>query len=195
MTHRMTVASCLLILVAAGGCSSDPMSPSNGSVTVLLTDAPIDLSEFSGVCVTLDELLLYGENSDDDVVEMELPPISTGAGLTLNLLDFQNGETYALGQVEAPAGDYHKLRMRVAEAWLTRDEGDDPCTTGLEEPIFVPSGKVDIPVPFSLGGGEKIEVTIDFDAQASVEVQVNATPGRHAYILRPVITPVSVTRR
>ena len=193
MSHRLTVSLCVMILAAAGGCSSDPMSPSSGSVTVLLTDAPIDLSQVSGVWVTLDELLLYGEDSDDDVLEMDLPPISTGAGLTLNLLDFQNGETFAIAELEAPAGDYHKLRMRVAEAWLTRDDDNDSGTPDLEEPIFVPSGKVDIPVPFSLGGGEKVEVTIDFDAQASV--QVNATPGRHAYILRPVITPVSVTRR
>ena len=39
---------------------------------------------------------------------------------------------------------------------------------------------------------ETLELTLDFDAEASV--QVNATPGQHPYILRPVITPVGMRK-
>ena len=53
------------------------------------------------------------------------------------------------------------------------------------EPIFIPSEKVDVPVAFSLSNGEEMEVTLDFDAELSV--QVNETAGQHPYILRPVI--------
>ena len=48
-------------------------------------------------------------------------------------------------------------------------------------------------LPFTVTAGMEMEVTLDFDAQASV--QVNATSGNHPYILRPVIKPVSVTAR
>jgi len=40
-------------------------------------------------------------------------------------------------------------------------------------------------VPFELTAGENLAITIDFDAQASV--QVTTTNGKNAYLLRPVI--------
>ena len=176
------------------GCSSDPNSPSTGQVSVLLTDAPIDMTGVSAVRVTVDEILLFADadaGSDESGLEMDQPGISAGQGLTLNLLDFQNGQTILVATLGVPDGRYEKLRIKVATAELVRDDDGDPATPELVEPIFVPSGKVDIPIPFDIGRGESAELVIDFDAAASV--QVNETPGNHLYILRPVITPVRVT--
>jgi len=69
--------------------------------------------------------------------------------LTLNLLDFQNGQVTFLGS------------------------------------RAVPSSKVDVPVPFELTAEENLAITIDFNAQASV--QVTTTNGKNSYVLRPVI--------
>lgn len=178
-----------LALAVALGCS-DPTSPQTGQVQVLLTDAPIDLSQVTAVNVTIDSVELFPvDGSDEDGMEMVRPGVSTGEGLTLNLLDFQNGETTVLATIDAPAGDYQRLRMYVSAADLVQPDPDDP-TLEIVEPIYVPSGKVDIPVRFTVAGGDTTEVTIDFDAALSV--QVNETPGVYKYILRPVIVPVGV---
>jgi len=190
MTNRTTLSMlAILALAATLGCA-DPTSPQTGQVQVLLTDAPIDLSAVSAVNVTVDSIELFqADTPDDDGMEMQRPGVETGEGLTLNLLDFQNGETTVIAMLDAPAGDYRKLRMHVRAAELVRQDPGD-ATLSIVETIFVPSGKVDIPVPFTVAGGETTEVTLDFDAALSV--QVNETPGGHLYILRPVIVPVSV---
>jgi len=108
--------------------------------------------------------------------------------LTVNLLDYQDGATVVIASLDVPTGDYEKVRMIVSEAHLLMQDPDDP-TLEIMEPIFVPSGKVDVPVTFTVSGGETTDVTIDFDAELSV--QVNET-GNHRYILRPVIVPVGV---
>ena len=52
---------------------------------------------------------------------------------------------------------------------------------------MIESGKVDVPIAFEVMVGEVNQITLDFDAAASV--QVNQT-GSGQFILRPVVTPV-----
>lgn len=188
MTHKLTALLLGILLLGTLSCS-DLTSPSSGSVNVLLTDAPIDLSTVHAVNVTLDEIVLFEREEDDDGgMEMGRPGVSAGEGLTVNLLDYQDGATVVIASLDVPAGDYQKVRMIVSEAHLLMQDPDDP-TLEIMEPIFVPSSKVDVPVTFTVSGGETTDVTIDFDAELSV--QVNET-GNHRYILRPVIVPVGV---
>lgn len=193
MKRPLLLVTVILSLVAAAGCSSDEVtSSSTGRVNLLLTDAPLDLSTVSAVNVTLTEVLLYArdpENPDDGGVKMRL---TAGEGTALNLLDFQNGNTVTVAALDVPVGDYKKVRLGIASADLHRDDDDDPATPDLVEPIFIPSAKVDVPVGFTVSGGETVDVTLDFDAELSV--QVNTTNGTHPYILRPVIVPVGVSR-
>ena len=193
MNRTLTCLLALVILIGLAGCESDPTTPPTGNVNLLLTDAPIDLSDVTAVNVTLSEIVLYPIGEDPDGIPVPLAPIADGAEITLNLLDFQNGATIVIGGVEAPAGSYDKLRMRVVEANLERDDDGDPDTPDLVEPIFVPSGKVDIPVAFDLAPGEELDVVLDFDAALSV--QVNETGGQHPYILRPGINVSGVHSR
>lgn len=193
MRQVLTATILILMLGAATSCSSDDVvSPSTGRVNVLLTDAPLDLATVNAVNVTLVELLVFprdDEGSDDDGMKMS---IVAGEEMTLNLLDFQNGTTITIASLDVPEGDYDKLRLRVSAADLLTDDDNDPATPDLVEPIFIPSGKVDIPVAFNVSGGETVDVTLDFDAELSV--QVNTTNGVHPYILRPVIVPVGVSK-
>jgi hypothetical protein len=186
----------LLFLVAAAtsGCSSpDVTTPSTGNVRVLLTDAPIDLSMVSAVNVTLQEMILVGNGNGEtaEPLEMRMRSVVAGEGLTLNLLDFQNGRTVVIADLEVHEGSYRKLRMRIAKAELVIDDDGDPETEEVGLPIKVPSSKIDIPVPFTVNGGESVEVTLDFDAALSVHL--NATPDPELYILRPVITPTHIS--
>lgn len=99
------------------------------------------------------------------------------------------GAQYCLRRVgrsqTVPAGSYGRIRLQVVAAELVRDDDDDPATPDLVETITVPSSKVDVPVPIELTAGENLQITLDFDAKASV--QVNSTSGRNTYLLRPVI--------
>jgi len=185
----------LIALVVGAGCSDNPTSPSTGRVSVLLTDAPIDLSTVNAVNVTLDRVILFGDSgmeSDGDGMEMDRPTVQDGEGLMLNLLDFQGGQMVTIATLEVPAGHYQKVRMYIREASLDMDDPSDP-TIELTVPVDVPSSKVDIPVSFTAEGGDETTVVLDFDAELSV--QVNETSGGNKeYILRPVITPVGGTR-
>ncbi len=182
------------LLAGLIACSaSDPTGSGSGSVRVLLTDAPLDLSTVSAVNVTITEFVLYAADDDDPLAEGEgIVMVMPGEGAeSLNLLDYQNGATTLVASAEVPEGHYSKIRMLVSAAELVHDHDGDPDTPDIAEPIKVPSGKVQIPVPFDLSAGEGMEITLDFDAERSV--QVNSTSSdNHAYILRPVVTPVGM---
>ena len=186
VTLTLTVA---LILAAVSGCSSDVTQSTSGNVRILLTDAPIDFADVTAVNVTLEQIVLFqaGEVSG---MQMGMPGVTTGEGLTVNLLDYQDGVVVLVGAADVPTGDYLKLRLLVSAAELARDDDGDPTTADVIEPILVPSSKVDVPVPFTLSGGMGVDITLDFDAELSV--QVNNTPGQNPYILRPVINLVDV---
>jgi hypothetical protein len=179
----------LLTIAGLAGCNTDNSSPGGpGTVAVYLTDAPIDLANVSAVNVTLSGVVLYPADSGSDEsagIELESGPISLPGDLTLNLLDFQGGIVTFLGSQTVPAGRYHRVRLQVVSAELVRDDDQDPTTPDLVESITVPSSKVDVPVPFELSADESLQITLDFDAQASV--QVNSTNGQPTYLLRPVI--------
>jgi len=195
MNRGTAILIALVALVGAAGCN-DPTSPSTGRVEVLLTDAPIDLDTVNAVNVTLDKIILFGSGEmveDEDGLEMDRPTVEDGEGLMLDLLEFQNGQTITIANLEVTPGTFQKVRMYIREASLAMDDPNDPMAE-IQVPVDVPSGKVDIPVSFEVSGGETLEIVLDFDAALSV--QVNETSGGNKeYILRPVITPVGVTRQ
>lgn len=186
----------LLILIAAAlagwyGCSHGSLSLSTANLRVFLTDAPLDLSTVSAVNVTVTEFVLY--ETDDEGTGEEggiLLDMPAAGSETINLLDYQQGAVTLVASGEIPEGTYSRIRLRISSAELVHDDDGDPDTPDVSEPIFISSGKVDVPVPFTVSAGEEMDVVLDFDAERSV--QVNGTQGQHSYILRPVITPVSM---
>lgn len=176
----------LVSLGALAACSGS--SRGTGNVTVLLTDAPIDLTHVTAVNVTVTDFVLYP--SDDGGEMMPLEPLSEDA-LTLNLLDYQNGATVHVAGGAVPAGSYNALRLYVSAAELVYDHDNDPETEDVTDPIKVPSGMVQVHVPFEVSDGEGIEITLDFDAAESVQVNMTSSDN-HEYILRPVVHAVGM---
>ena len=114
MSKTISTVGLALLLLGSIACSSDPTSPSVGRVSVLLTDAPLDLSTVRAVEVTLTELRLFVDDSVDDEngMEMERPGLVTGEGMVINLLDYQKGEIFPLFNDErVPAGIYVNARL------------------------------------------------------------------------------------
>lgn len=191
MRPRLPILGVLLVALLGGACAtSDPTDSGTARVRVLLTDAPIDLSAVSAVNVTFTEFTLWPvQTATDGEIVMGMPG---GGSDTVNLLDYQGGQVTLVASAEVPPGNYQRIRLSISSAELARDDDGDPATPDLVEPIVVPSGKVDVPVAFSVEAGENLEITLDFDAEQSV--QVNATAGNPEYLLRPVIVPVGMRR-
>jgi len=183
----------VLMLLVAGAflaaCTHSATGKSN--VSVFMTDAPIDLTGVTAVNVTISGVVLYpaDDTGDDGGVALASGPISMPGDLTINLLDFRNGATTFLGSAKVPDGSYNRVRLEIVSAELVRDDDGDPNTPDVVSPITVPSSKVDVVAPFQLSQGEDMALTLDFDAQASV--QVNQTNGTNTYLLRPVINLAS----
>lgn len=181
-TSILILTASLLVVVAA--CSGP--SGGTGNVSVLLTDAPLDLSTVSAVNVTITQILLYP--SEGEATPLEVLSEET---LTINLLDYQNGVTTRVASGDVPAGSYDGVRLFVSAAELVHDHDNDPETEEIAEPIKVPSGMVKVHVPFHVSGGEGMEITVDFDAAASVQVNTTSSDN-HEYILRPVVHAVGM---
>ena len=177
----LTALALLALAVVVTACSSGSVRV-DGQVTVLLTDAPIDLAGVNAVNVTVTGVSLLGDDEDGQERRLDL---TTGGDMVVNLLDYRNGKTVPLATGLVPDGDYSKIRLHVSAAQLARDDDGDPETPDLIEPVFNPSGKVDVVAPFTLSAGDEMTITLDFDAALSIHV--NQTNGQHPYILRPVI--------
>lgn len=162
---------------AAVGLGVDPAGA--GHVEVRITDAPIDMNTVQNVWVTIDSVLVYPRATMDGNEPRPIE-LATHPG-TFDLLTLTGGATDLLAEGDLPAGFYDRIRMGVTEAHLVfRD--------GTEEPLRIEPEKVDVPIPFELSVDEQMQIVLDFDAAASI--QVNET-GNGKYILRPVVTPVS----
>ncbi len=177
-------------LVLAGACSDDPTGSGTGHVSVYLTDAPIDLTGVTAVNVTITEIVLFPAGAEDGA-GIPLDLTATGP-LTVNLLDYRDGHVILAAAQEVPTGEYQRIRLAVSDAEILRDDDLDPATPDLSEDVWVPPGKIDVPVPFTVSRNEDLDVILDFDAAASI--QINET-GNEKYILRPVVTPVGVHAR
>jgi len=108
LSKLSTGFACLALLTVAAlvSCQTDSSSSGGRSgVSVYLTDTPLDLTGVHAVNVTLSSVSLYPSDAgtgDDGGVELETGPISLPGDLTLNLLDFQNGQVSFVGSQIAP---------------------------------------------------------------------------------------------
>jgi len=189
MKRTIVLAMSFLVLVGLAACSQvDVTNSGGGNLSVYLTDAPIDLDNVTAVNVAIASMSVLPVCDDPDAdcprILLDLVPPEGSEGVIVNLLDYRDGAVILMVSEEIPEGAYEKIRMEISAASLHRDEDLDPETPDTMEDIFLPSGRVDVVVPFTISAGEETEVILDFDAALSV--QVNET-GNHRYILRPVI--------
>lgn len=159
-----------------GGCGGGDSS-GTGTVTLRLTDAPVDSA--TSVVVTFTGVELLRENA---------APIRFGfdAPRQIDLLALQGGENVALlDGVSVPAGNYSQIRLEVnaeqsdSTSYITLDDGS-------EHPLFIPSGNQ---TGLKLSGitvaqGGNADFTVDFDLRKSV----THPPGLGgSYILKPTL--------
>src|SRR5574341_961060 len=110
------------LLVVSIGCDKKSTDPQNGTGTlrILLTDAP---AGYEAVSITFSEVSAHINNRwivlNDQTQKIDL-------------LQWNNGKTFILGQADVEAGQYTQIRLKIVDAEVTFD--------GQTYPLSVPSG-------------------------------------------------------
>lgn len=173
----LTMSFCLLMFLIS--CGDNTIAPDNkGILRILLTDKPLD--NVQNVYVTISAIEVHrSAKSGGDEEKISLPPPAS----PIDLLALQ-GKEELLSSYSLDDGHYTHIKLSISEGTVVLD-------TGEECKLTIPSGKVLIPVPFTIEEGKLTGVKLDFDTEKSVKI--TQTGGANPkYILRPVIKVVSV---
>ncbi|MBO6587183.1 MAG: DUF4382 domain-containing protein [Gracilimonas sp.] len=103
--------------------------------------------------------------------------------MTVNLLDYQNGNTLELGETELEAGQYNQIRLILGDNNNVVIDGE---TYNLSTPSAQQSG-FKLLVNATVEEDQVYELVIDFDASQSI-----VETGNGNYILKPVLRTVDL---
>src|SRR4030042_664822 len=147
--------------------SIDTDSGSTGTLKIYLTDSP---AEYEAVNITFSEVSAH---INDQWLTVR------GDSVTVNLLDWNNGNSIILGEAELPAGHYTQIRLMIQGAEIVVD--------GQTFPLTVPSGAtngIKTGPEFTLTAGSTYELVVDFDVARSIVV-TGPRHDPHSYKLKP----------
>ena len=196
--HLVAMIVMALVIALATGCGGDTPTngdnepgPANGDQTevdtgtlsLYLSDAPIDAASVQGVYITINDIQYNLQGQWETFEDFEGPQ-------TYNLLELTGGNFSLLGNLTLPSGQYNQIRFMLdipEQGSLPTNPGcyiefDDDST----EPLFIPSGGESgykATGAFQVPVNGTVAITADFDVRKAVTVAGNS--GR--YILRPTI--------
>lgn len=192
MNFRNKIFGLIALLVAFGltACSN---GDGTGTMRVSLTDAPADYAE---VNIEIHQVLVKDNDDDEDDLdetedmdEEELEDagwkVVFNDTITVNLLDYQNGATLDLGEVELETGRYNQVRLVLG------DENNVVLNNGNTFQLDTPSGQTSgykLLVQADIEEDQVYDLVIDFDASRSIVVT-----GNGSYKLKPVLKTANLT--
>lgn len=135
--------------------NSPSLGTQQGTLTVLLIDAPVELDQLN-VTVTQLEVHKVGDgDTDGEWISLW----EDEEEITFNLLYYQEGRALELASGDLDPGNFSKIRMFVSKANASYiDDIETPI------PLKVPSEKIDVIVKFEIKEDENVIVTIDMEA-------------------------------
>ncbi|MDX9759902.1 MAG: DUF4382 domain-containing protein [Bacteroidota bacterium] len=174
-----------LVMVAAmvlfTACTNEDDGPINNtsgdkaSLSVRMTDAP---AAYDAVFVTFSEIAVHHSGEGWIVV--------SGDPVTINLLEWNNGNSIELGRTDLEAGHITQVRLMVTDASLVVD--------GETHELAIPSADqtgLKIITNFELEAGSSYTLMLDFDAHHSIVV-MGPPSNPNGYKLKPTIRAVEV---
>ena len=176
----------LLLLASCGGGGGGDGSDAaklqdTGTVGILLTDKPADLSLFTSINATIESVELLGDDEGGKVT------IYSGPSKTYDLLKLTHEAIPFTFKDDVPVGTYCKIRLILSdlELVLTDETPDDPTDNLTEHPKLPGNGKLDLVARncFEVGPGEVVTLQIDIDAGNSIHIVEN----KKGYNFRPVV--------
>lgn len=169
IARHIRLAALTLGTVALAAC--------NGSVTVNLTDTPVD----NATSVIIDFTGMELHSTGGQTVTINFP-----SARQINLLQLQNGLTAALLQDESvPSGSYDWIQLNVLATQNTQGQSYITLNTGAQYPLYVPSGSqsaLRITTGFSVPQSGSRRLIIEFDLRQSI----TSTDGQN-YTLVPAL--------
>lgn len=189
----------MLLSGLVAGCGGDGGSGSgsatgaqSGVLGVSLTDAPA--CGFDEVNVTVSRVRVHQSDSANEHAagwsDITLNPPRTINLLNLNDPTQPNFALDNLGETSLPAGHYTQVRLVLAD-----NNGNQPTanwvvlsSTKAVEPLETPSAirsGIKLINQFSVAGGQRVDLLLDFDACKSIVQRGNGT-----YALKPVINVI-----
>ena len=183
MPNTSRSLAALALMAGALAACSDSTSVSTGTLTVRLTDAPVDYVQSAVVWIS--KVYLIGGG---DTTGAKFTITSTAA--QYDLLSLQNGVTAALGTATIPVGSYSQMRFVVDSARITLKAPLTFPGGSASKILTVPSGqqtgvKVNFATPVSIVPGETILVA-DFDVSRSF-VFTGAVGSPTGALFKPVL--------
>ncbi len=152
----------LLFITLLSSCSkNDDNANEHGSANFYLTDAAVDNANVQGVFVTIAEIKINGN---------ALPGFSKQ---TINLMDYQNGNTKLLTSGDLNTGSYNKVE-------LVLDEQNDQDGNAPGCYVLTNNGKVNLtsvagstfsilaPGNFNVSTNQSADMVIDFDLRKAL---------------------------
>lgn len=177
----ISVALIFLLTSCGGGGGSDGSGPdaknvtpqSTGTVGILLTDKPADLSLFTSINATIESVELLGDDEGGKVTIYSGPP------KTYDLLKLTHEAIPFTFKDDVPVGTYCKIRLILSDLELVLTDETK------EYPELPGNGKLDLVAQncFEVGPGEVVTLQIDIDAGNSIHIVEN----KKGYNFRPVV--------
>lgn len=158
-----------VFLISACSSGGDNQSPSTGTLSLGMTDGPVENA--SQVVVTFSGVEVHGAENK----EFTLDP-----AVSINLLDYQGENRVLLLDDETlAAGTYQWMRLMVDESTSFIE------VNGQQYPLSIPSSAktgLKLNKGFTIGSDSSSDFTIDFDLKKSVH-----QTGNGVYKLRPTL--------
>ncbi|MFC1951333.1 DUF4382 domain-containing protein [Chloroflexota bacterium] len=187
----------LLALVLTGlacGGGGEETAEEIGTLTLNMTDAPVDADDIAGVYISVTKVEI-GDKASGEVEWVELADYSDDP-VQINLLDYTGGLAYEIGQFDIEAGSYNQIRFYLDAPEDGQGAPESPgCYVEFTDPeaedapLFVPSGSnsgYKAVGAFEISENGETEVTVDFDVRKSVHV-TGANGQNPRYILKPTL--------
>lgn len=168
------------VLVAVTGLAACDNESETGSLTLAVTDAPVDNA--TAVVVEFTGVELHGPEGSQ-TIDFDAPKSIDLLALT------GNASENLLDGIELPAGNYQWLRLKVNAERLIIDSYVD-LADGSRYSLYMPSGAetgLKIVSGFTVPAGGTADFTIDFDLRKSVHEPQDAFGD---YYLRPALRMV-----
>lgn len=183
------VLSGALALVGCDTVGTADTDGESGQLTVLLTDAPGDITK-AEVTIERVSVVPTSDSASGDAEEGGIEVMSEDS-MTVDLLTLQDSVTTMLGEISIPEGDYSQIRLVTAQEATVEYEASDGTTKSAD--LMLPSAdETGIKInfnEFSIDDSEdEVEITLDFNVEESF-VQAGQA-GK--YIFKPVVHAESI---
>jgi len=143
------LAALMVSGVYMSGVRFPSVTAQTGTLVVLLTDAPVNITHLN---ITIDSFSVHLENES----WIDVPFVDDKDEVYFDLLELYN-VTMELSVAEIAAGNYTKMRMTIKTANATFASGDSVDLT-------VPPGHIDVIIHFEIVSDDTTVVLIDMEA-------------------------------